>query len=93
MANMADSLGVKFRMDPMICPTLIGRSHTLAERVDPGSRRDSSSPTRGAEKIGEYLACGQVRHRRYGLQVRRGRCCVLRHGGGLLRPCMMATDM
>jgi radical SAM protein with 4Fe4S-binding SPASM domain len=95
MEEMARSLGVPFRMDPVICPRLDGDPAPLAGRVDPGlaARLQYADPairqrTRSYLERATPLQDGETVY-----QCDAGVVAFYVTAGGRLRPCVMTTDM
>jgi radical SAM protein with 4Fe4S-binding SPASM domain len=95
MEDLAHSLGLKFRMDPVVCPTLDGDPAPLKERVDPvvaahlqfddGARRErvrASLPAASAAGTGDGV-----------YRCDAGVVAFYVTASGGLRPCLMTTDI
>jgi radical SAM protein with 4Fe4S-binding SPASM domain len=92
--EIAVHLGVSFRLDPLVCPSLSGGRTPLGERVDP--ERAVALELADKERLrrlGEFFA--KMRHRPAPETLYHcGAGVTAFHidPGGVLRPCLMATD-
>jgi radical SAM protein with 4Fe4S-binding SPASM domain len=95
MADLARTLGVGFRTDPVVCPQLDGNPAPLVERVHPEvAARLQYADEAKREKVRSYLE----RARTSSSATTTYRCdagllTFYVTAQGRLRPCMMMTDM
>jgi radical SAM protein with 4Fe4S-binding SPASM domain len=94
MELLARSLGLKFRMDPVICPTLDGDLAPLGERVAPeiAAHLQFDDEARRA-RARAMLDVKPVAGRRRVYSCDAGTTAFYVTSRGMLRPCLMTTDM
>ena len=95
MAALARSLGVRFRLDPIVCPTLQGDLDPLGERVDPAvaAGLQFADPRARAEVARHLAAAARSTPVASVYKCDAGVVAFYVDARGFLRPCLMATDM